>query len=158
MNRRIAALAIAVTAVLGLTACSSGSDAPNEEPAASAPATAPEEPTSSEQSVAEACLELAGPMQEASTTMAGLADAASDPQAAVDAWTALVEAYEDFAASLTNAEVKAAAADVARDTGAVRDVIAVIYVDGDTGAIAELTTATTDMQESLTALTTLCAS
>lgn len=160
MNRRIAAWTIAAVAVLGLTACSGGSaDAPDDEPAASAPssATETEDTSAGEQSVSEACLSLAEPMQAAATTMSELSTASSDPQSAVDAWTALVDAYKSGADSITNAEVNAAVTTVYEDTSAVRDALSKIYVDGDTGAMAELTTATTDMQTSSTALTSLCA-
>ncbi|GAA2005650.1 hypothetical protein [Microbacterium ulmi] len=156
MKLRIAAWTLAAVAVLGLTACSAGPESTGETPAASAPA-APAETTASEQTVAEACVSMAGPLEEASTTLAKLADAAADPQAAVDAWTALVDAYQEVADTVTNAEVKAAATTAKDDLAAVRDAIAKIYVDGDTAALSDLTTATTDMQTSLTALSTLCA-
>ena len=100
---------------------------------------------------------MAGPLQEASTTMGNLAQASSDPQAAVDSWTALVDAYQKVADTVTNAEVKAAATTATTDLTAVRDALSKIYVDGDTGALGDLTTATTNMQTSLTALNKLCA-
>ena len=158
MNRRLAVLMITGAAVFGLTACAGGSgdDSP-AAPSSSAAAEQPAETTTSEQSVAEACLSMAGPLQDAATTMSGLADAGSDPQSAVDAWTALVDAYQSVSASVTNEEVKGASVTVHEDTAAVRDAIAKIYVDGDTAAVEELVTATTDMQASLTALTELCA-
>lgn len=155
MNRRIVALTIAAVVALGLTACSGGSDdAPSSEPAATS---APAEDTSTEQTVADACVSMAGPLQEEATTISEVANAASDPQSAVDAWTANVDAFRTVSESVTNPEVKAAATAVYEDTAAMSDAIAKIYVDGDTGAVTELTTATTDMQTSYIALNTLCA-
>ncbi len=157
MNRRFAALAIVATALLGLTACSSTAAEPAASPAASASSMPSETAAASEQTVAEACVSMAGPLQEASTTMSALATASTDPQAAVDAWTALVDAYQKVADSVTNGEVKAATATVTTDLTAVRDALSKIYLNGDTGAMTDLTTASGNMQTSLTALTKLCA-
>jgi len=95
-------------------------------------------------------------MQEAAATLSALSTASSDPQTAVDAWTALVDAYTSAAASITNADVKSAVAAVAEHTGAVRDILSKVYVDGDTGAAAEITAITQDWQASFTELNTLC--
>lgn len=160
MNRRMIALALAGVALLGLTACSGGTASnADKAPATSAPATesAAAQKPAADQTVAEACVSMAGPMQKASTTMAGLAEASSNPQSAVDAWTALVDAYQEVADTVTNADVKAATIAATTDLTVVRDAIKKVYVDGDTAAIAEMTTASTNMQTSLTALTTLCA-
>lgn len=157
MNRRLAALAIAATALLGMTACSATSNASENASAPSATSAPSKTATTSEQTVAEACVSMAGPLQEASTTMSSLATAGSDPQAAVGSWTALVDAYQKVADTVTNIDVKAAAATATTDLTAVRDALSKIYVDGDMGAMGDLTTASGDMQTSLTALTTLCA-
>ena len=157
MNRRIAALTIAAVSLLGLTACSSTSGGTSGETSAPSSSAPTETAAASEQTVAEACVSMAGPLQEASTTMGNLAQASSDPQAAVDSWTALVDAYQKVADTVTNADVMAAATTATTDLTAVRDALSKIYVDGDTGALGDLTTATTNMQTSLTALNKLCA-
>ena len=84
MNRRIAALTIAAVSLLGLTACSSTSGGTSGETSAPSSSAPTETAAASEQTVAEACVSMAGPLQEASTTMGNLAQASSDPQAAVD--------------------------------------------------------------------------
>ncbi|MFT3799423.1 hypothetical protein [Microbacterium sp.] len=167
MNRHFAAVTIAAVAMFGVTACSgtsgNASDAVSATPTSptaetSAPATDGDSgDASGEQSVTDACLEIAAPLQEASETMAGLATAATDPQSAVDAWTALVDAFSTVEASATNTEVKAAVSAVLGDITTMRDAISKIYLDGDTSAVTDLTSATTDFQDSYTALTTLCA-
>ncbi len=158
MNRRIAAWPIAVVTMLGLAACSGS---PSAAPATSAPVTtAPSTPvagTSAGQSVSEACISMAGPLAEASTAMAKIASVdKADAQSAVKTWTTLVDAFRKVADSVSNQEVKAAATTLHKDLAAVRDALKKIYLDGDMTAMSDLTTASTDMQTSYTALNKLC--
>ncbi|HET8928854.1 MAG TPA: hypothetical protein VFN24_13625 [Microbacterium sp.] len=158
MNRRILTWTFVAVAALTLAGCSAGSSTGSTtDPVASASQPAqPAETAATDQSVSDACLTMAGPLQEASNAMAKLADVATDPQSAVDAWTALVDAYQAVSDTVANPEVKAAAAAAKDDLGAVRDAIAKVFIDKDAAAVTELTTATTDMQTSLTALNELC--
>lgn len=165
MNRRIAG-ATTVILLLGMTACSgSPSEPATSAPEAAAPTTtaaaptsAPAETADSEQSVIQACSELTGPMAEASSAMSQIANAGtSDPQAAVDSWTVLANAFGEFGDSVSNAEVKTVATDLHEDITAVRDAMQKVYVEGDMGAMSEFTTATTEFQTSYTQLTELCA-
>ena len=156
MNRRIAALTIAAVSLLGLTACSSTSGGTSGETSAPSSSAPTETAAASEQTVAEACVSMAGPLQEASTTMGNLAQASSDPQAAVDSWTALVDAYQKVADTVTNAEVKAAATAVRDDLATLRDAMQKVYVDLDMAAMSEFTDATAEWQASQTELQALC--
>lgn len=159
MNRRIIALTIVAIAALGLTGCSgsSNTDPGKSEPAASAPADQKESPAAeAEQSVADACVAIAGPLADASQKMAGLSNAASDPQAAVDVWTELAKGFENAATTVSNADVKAATAKVSETVAAVRDQIKKVFVDKDTSAMTAYTQATTDMQTAYSAMTKLC--
>jgi len=89
--------------------------------------------------------------------MSELDRAAADPQVAVDAWTANVEAFRAAADAVSNQQVKDAAGEVRDSLTAVRDAISTIYVQADASAMNELTTATVDMQASFAALSELCA-
>lgn len=154
MKRQLTAWVIVAVAALGLTACSS-----TPTPAATTPAsetTAGPTETGDGQTVAAACVELTEPLQKASETLSKVAEAPTDPQGAVDAWTALVDAYQEFTDSVGNDEVKSAAAHVTEDLRAVRDALSKVYVDGDTGALGEFTDAVTEMGGSLTELSQLC--
>lgn len=182
MNRRTVAPVIAVLAALTLTACSGNptdtgpttpadtatnaapstiettTDAPpSTEPVAASPTSSDSAPDA-EQSLAQACLSMAGPIAEASQKMSEIASVAtSDPQSAVDAWSTLVEAYRSVADNVTNAEVKAVASAVRDDLTTLRDAMEKVYVEQDMGAMTEFMDATGAMQESMTELQTLCA-
>ena len=101
--------------------------------------------------------QVAGPLAEASTAMAKIASVdKADAQSAVKTWTTLVDAFRKVADSVSNQEVKAAATTLHKDLAAVRDALKKIYLDGDMTAMSDLTTASTDMQTSYTALNKLC--
>lgn len=163
MNRQIAVWTIALVAVLGLTACSAApsndaNDATSSSGSSSTPADeGSNDAAGTEQSVADACLGLAAPMQEAASALGGLAGAADTPQAAVDAWTGLVNAFGEAAGSASNPDVKSALTTLHADVEAMRNAVSKIYVDGDMAAAGDLATATGSFQTSYTALTTLCA-
>ncbi|NLA37696.1 MAG: hypothetical protein GX868_18690, partial [Actinobacteria bacterium] len=100
-KHKIVGLVAAAFVAFTLSACSGGST-----PAETAPApveeSAPAAETS-EQTVQEACLAMAGPMAEASTAMAESAQASvSDPQTAVNVWTDLANGFETIAADAQN--------------------------------------------------------
>lgn len=155
MNRRIAAFAIATVAVLGLTACSGG--ASEETSNDSADSSAPAEETNTDQSVEEACGIVLPKLQEASTA-AGEIDTtgATDPQTTVDQFNTVVAAFGDAADSVSNEEVKAATTAVYEDFGALSEVLSKVLVDQDMSAASDLSTITTDMTDSATALQKLC--
>ncbi|MBB1516010.1 hypothetical protein H5398_08525 [Tessaracoccus sp. MC1679] len=153
---------------LSLTACSGSTAAtiPQTTPvpaattssAAAAASTNPANDAAAEQSIANACLSMAGPITDASAAMAEIAAVSTDdPQSAVDAWTTLVDLYGSVARTVTNLEVKEAATAVQQDLTTLRDAMHKIYVDGDMSVMGEFTTATTAWQASQTALNELCA-
>lgn len=180
MNRSLVSPVVAVLAALALAACSgtpadttdaTSSDAPTTAAApvettvdaapssqpAPAPATSSDAAVGAEQSVAQACLSVAGPISEAAEKMSEIASVVTtDPQSAVDTWSALVEAYESVAGTVTNAEVKAAATAVRDDLATLRDAMQKVYVDLDMAAMSEFTDATAEWQASQTELQALC--
>lgn len=164
MKRTIAAIALAISASLGLAACSGSDDAapepdvettaPAEEEAADDPAA--EEVVEDDSAVSEAdevqastpdlstldaCVSLMEPLQEANLAMAELAQAADDPQNAVDMWRALSESFESFGETAGNAEVAELATAVGEDGHALTDVLQKVYVDEDMSAMGEFTEA-----------------
>lgn len=157
MNRRIAAWTIAAVAVLGLTACAGSPSATTESPTTSDNSAPAEQ--SVDQSVAEACAEASAKVQAASDEMTSLdmSAATTDPQGTVDAFSKTVDAIGAAAESSRNPEVKAAVEDVYGDFGALRDVLSTVLVDQNTAAASEMTTVMADVQDSATALSTLCA-
>ncbi|WP_334148022.1 hypothetical protein [Microbacterium sp.] len=157
MNRRLAALTIAAVAVLGLTACS-GSPSASEETSSSNETAAPTA-ESSDQSVADACASASAQVQDATKdlTSIDMTTAAADPQGTIDTFTQSVDAIGAAAESISNPEVKAAVTDVYEDFGAMRDVLSKVLIDQDMDAAAEMTQVSADVQESATAIGTLCA-
>jgi hypothetical protein len=159
MNRRIAAWTIAAVAVLGLTACS-GSPSTSEEPAEDANTTeeAPAE-TNADQSVADACSVIIAEVSEASSSMSGLdmESAAADPQATVDTFTETVDAIGAAADSISNEEVKVVADALYDQYGQLRDILSAVLIDQDMSAASDMTTLSTDITETATELSTLCA-
>lgn len=168
MNRSIVSPVVAMVAALAMTACSGSpadtasttpADAPTTAAASAAPATSSDVDTGTEQSVAEACQSMAGPIAEAGEKLSEIASVGTgDPQSAVDSWSTLVDAYRSVADTVTNPEVKAAAIAVRDDLATLRDAMEKAYVDQDMGAMSEFTDATSAWQASQTELQTLCAS
>ncbi len=165
MNRRFAACAISTIALVSLAACSGSPSTTTAPPAPptttqAAPVTTAPTEKPADQSLASACLAMAGPMADASAAIADAASAAtsSNPQSAVDAWTALVDAFGEIKDSATNAELKDAVTLAHKDLASVRDLLKKLYVDKDLSAMSDYTKATADMQASYTALMKLCSS
>ncbi|NLE96691.1 MAG: hypothetical protein GX596_01710 [Propionibacterium sp.] len=179
MKRTMPIASVLVAALVGLTACSDGATADESTPVAdettasaeAEPAPVEEESTTPEeqqpteeaagtgQSLSDACLSMAGPMAEASAAMSELASVAtSEPQAAVDAWTEMVNAFRSVADSVTNDEVKQAVTVVHDDIADVRDGLQLIFVDGDMSAMQEYTVDVEEFQTSYTELMELCTS
>lgn len=158
MIRQVISGTIGLVAMFGLTACASGQPG-TTAPTSPAPATSAPAATETEQTVRAACMELAEPISEANQKLAEIMSLdTSNPQNAVDAWSTLVDAFAEFQDSVSNPEVKAAATAVHADVAAVRDALEKVYIQEDLSAMNEFTQATTNMQTSYTALTTLCAS
>lgn len=168
MHHRIAALTLVAVAVLGLTACSDTSSTSQDGSANTGVSSSAEETTAaaddtdSEQSLADACLGSGEKLAEASGQLAEASAAAaqadsSDPQSTIDAFTATVEALGALADTTVNPEAKGAYVAVHDDFEALRDALSAVLVDKDYGAAADVATAASDAQESITALQTLCA-
>lgn len=155
MNRSIAAFAIAAAAALGLTACSGGAAEDTSNDSATSNESAPAE--NSDQSVEEACGIVLPKLQEASTAAGDIdTSGATDPQTTVDQFDTVVAAFGEAADSVSNAEVKAATTAVYEDFGSLSEILSKVLVDQDMSAASDLSTITSDMTESATALQKLC--
>lgn len=146
-TRKLSLIFVTAIAAVSLAACSSGSstEAPAEGGAAKSDIT-----------VKQACLDMAGPLNEASQGMTeAAAESATNPQAAVDAYSKLSESFSSISASSGNSEVAAAASTVAADFAKTRDALQKV-VDGDLSAVSEVTEALTPLQSSYNELMTLC--
>lgn len=150
MKKALPSLAVAALLAVGLAGCS-GSAAP-AAPSTAEPA---EAPTMGDDSL-QACLDLAGPFAEASGKLASLASGDADPQAAVDGWTALVDALGSVAQSASDQEVKQAATIAQTDFAALRDAMQQVHVNGDLTAMGAFTSANETAQASYTALLQTC--
>ncbi|MDI6023243.1 hypothetical protein QBL02_06765 [Leucobacter sp. UT-8R-CII-1-4] len=149
-TRKLSIFFVTAIAAVSLAACSAG---PSED---KAPADANTSAPASETTVKQACLDMTGPLNEASQGMTEAASAsATNPQAAVDAYTTLADSFASISASSGNAEVADAAAAVAGDFTAARDALQKV-VDGDLSAVSEVTEALTPLQASYNDLMTLC--
>jgi len=158
MNRRIAAWTITTVAVLGLTACSGSPSASDDAAEEDTSNSAPAEETTPDQSVADACAIVIPKVTEASTAMSSIdtSTVTTDPQATVDQFTTFVDALADAADSVDNAEVKGATTAVYEDFVALSDILSKVLIDQDLEAASDMSTITTDMTESATALQELC--
>ena len=153
MNRRIAALTIAVAASLfGLTACTAS---PAPSPTASRSAEASETPEADGQSVREACALVEDTIQQASEDFKSAAQ--DDPSAVVEAMKTAAAKLSDAAEQITNEDVAAVLPGVqemfATTAGILQDI-----VEGDVAAIGELATIGETFQETVQQFEDLCAS
>lgn len=155
MNRRIAAWTIATVAVLGLTACS-GAPAAEEDTAGDSGDSAPAEETNTDQSVEDACGIVIPELTEASSAMNDIDAAAADPQGTVDQFNTFVTSLGETVDKVDNPEVKEATTAVYDDFVTLSDMLQKVVVDQDVSAAEELSTVTTDMTASATALQELC--
>lgn len=162
MKQRIAATMLIALLPLSLAACGgqksdSASTTPSAEASTSAAAPTQAAPASSDESTADACMKLAAPMTEAASTISEASQqVTTDPQKAVEAWQALTDAYKSASSSISNADVKNAVDDLAKDTQAVTDQIKAVYVENDLSKIAEYTNAIQNMSSHQETLTNLC--
>ncbi len=160
-NRKIAIWAVAIAAVIGLTACSGGATpAEPAKPSSSAAPAAPQQAESSDAvdaSIA-ACLQISAKLSEAYAKMAEVMNSsdASDMQTTIDLYTELAHALGGIADSTSDTEFKAAAQAAQADFTAIRDGMQRYYVDGDISGLTDLMTATASMQTSYPALLAFC--
>jgi len=157
MNRRIAAWTIATVAVLGLTACS-GAPATEEDTSndSSDSAATEETETNANQSVEDACGIVIPELTEASSAMSDIDAAAADPQATVDQFNTFVTSLGETVDKVSNPEVKEATTAVYDDFVTLSEMLQKVVVDQDVSAAEDLSTVTSDMTESATALQELC--
>ena len=156
MKQRIAATMLIALLPLSLAACGgqksdSASTTPSAEASTSAAAPTQAAPASSDEATADACMKLA-----ASTISEASQQVTTDPQKAVEAWQALTDAYKSASSSISNADVKNAVDNLAKDAQAVTDQIKAVYVENDLSKIAEYTNAIQNMSSHQETLTNLC--
>jgi len=170
MTPRIVTCVFAAAALFGVTACSETPSDPGAttttDSTMAEPTTASEEPSATdtetsadeEQSVEEACASFTEPIARASEELPNIAtDATADPQAAVDAWSEVVDAYESAVGDVSNEEVQTVATAAYEDLKELRDQMQKAFVEKDAGAMGDYTDAASAFQESQTELMELCA-
>lgn len=162
MNRRLAALVLAVVAPLGLAACSSPGTATSTPPAgaASAPPTATDAGAAEaeEQSLAEACDLVTTAITTAGSEIASfdMSAAVSDPGAAVDAYLTMADSLSGATAKITNAQVSSAAAAVSQSFTALTDGLSKAFLEKDPAAMAGFPALQAAASKSMAAFTNLC--
>lgn len=164
MKRIVASVAVAATAIFGLAACSSNqtteerlnepASAGAVEDAGGGTQSAANDATG--QTVEEACASMAGPLDDISKALTNTDWTSGDPQATIDAWNGLGDAFSAASAPITNPEVKGAADQVHRDIETIKGLMQSIFVDGNVLATGDLIEATSLLQRSSTALFNLC--
>ena len=150
MNRRIAALAIAAAALLGLAACTAS---PESSPTGSSSADAGAD-SSDGQSVAEACALIQGTIQEAADEFEGVTD--GDPAVIVDAMRKAADDLAAAAEEITNEDVAAVLPGVQEMFEKTADLMQSI-VEGDVSKISELGSLGTEFQSTVQEFQELCA-
>lgn len=159
MKRQIAAWTIAVVALLGITGCSG---APGAE-SSSGQATVDESSAPVErdfaQSVADACASVRTQVSGVASELSGLdmSAAMADPEGTVTKITETVDAFAAATESIGNQEVGNAVSALRTDLASLRDLLKRVLVDKDASAAAEVTSLSSDVQESMQVLATLCA-
>lgn len=152
MNRRLIAVALAATAMFGLTACTGGgSEKPDggaSTSESSAPAAAPDS-----QSVEDACAAVNATIQGVSDDFANAS--AENPAETAAAFQSAADAIGEASAQVGNPEVAALLPDLQtafEKTGEAMGALA----EGDTSKMAEMQTLATDLQASITSFQELC--
>ncbi len=181
MRRTLAISTVAVTcmALLGLSGCSAPSDPEPQTTAAisespsmenmeeetvnpvetevSESVSPAEETPAADLSLANACLSLVEPLQDANLAMLKVAETtANDPQSAVDVWRAFSVAFEDFGTTAANPEVAALSTAVGENGHALTDVMEKVYVESDVSAMGDFTDANDAFFKSYQELLNLC--
>lgn len=155
-SRRLAAVAIAATALLGLTACTgspSGTDSSN--PSSSAPADSGSGTGSGDgQSVEDACQLVNDTITSATEEFENLAT--DDPSAVVDGMQAAAQSLADASGQITNAEVAEIIPDLQAMFEQTSEVMAAI-IDGDTDRVGELEEIGSGFQKTTERFQELCA-
>lgn len=152
MNRRIATIALASVALLGLSGCAGltpGASGSNDASAASGPDT---------QTVAEACATVADKVSGVANSFQtfDISTAADDPQATIAVFTEAVDALKAAQEAVGNAEVRDATTSIHDSFQATGDTLKKLLVDGDVTAVANIGTVSGEVRASLETFATLC--
>ncbi len=150
MNRRIAALALAAVALLGLTACTG---APPFGGGTAGPTIGTDAPGDDGQSVSDACDLIATTITEATTEFESAASA--DPAAIVEAMKSAAQKLADAAGRVTNDEVAALLPDLQAMFDQTSEVMQAL-VDGDVSKLGDLTELGETFQDTTTRFQELC--
>lgn len=164
LHRRIAALAIAGAALLGLTACSGlplgspvvGPSSSSTTPPAAESTEAPADDVGGDegQSTADACRLVADTISQATDEFGNLA--ADDPAAVVGAMEAAAQQIAETSSQITNDEVAALLPPLQEMFQQVADVMRAVG-EGDVSRIAEIEELGTTFQETSQQFQELCA-
>ena len=152
MNRRLITLALAATALLGLTACTGGGgEAPDGVPSSSESASGGG--ASAAQTVEEACASVNDTIQSVSDDFAGVT--AENPADAAAAFQAAADALGEASTQVENAEVAALLPDIQTVFETAGEAMAAL-AQGDASKVAELQKLGTELQDSFTSFQELC--
>ncbi len=152
MNRRLITLALAATALFGLTACTAnGGGTPDGDPSSSESTSGGT--ASSSQTVEEACAAVNDTIQSVSDDFAGVT--AENPADAAAAFQAAADAIGEASAQVGNAEVAALLPDIQAVFETAGEAMAAL-AQGDASKVAELQNLGTELQGSFTSFQELC--
>ena len=154
LHRRLAAVAIAATAIFGLSACTGAPVVSNGTPSSESSAPAEDNGGGEGQTVAEACALISDTMTQATEEFENLS--AEDPAAAVAAMDAAVQALTDASSEITNEEVAALMPSLQNMFQSLADALRAL-ADGDMSKLAEFENLGTEFQETGTRFQELCA-
>lgn len=152
MNRRIATIALASVALLGLSGCATlapSASGSNDAGAASGPDT---------QTVAEACATVADKVSGVANSFQtfDISTAADDPQATIAVFTEAVDALKAAQDAVGNSEVREATLSIRDSFQATGDTLKKLLVDGDVTAVANIGSVSSEVRASLETFATLC--
>ncbi len=153
LSRRLAAVAIVASALVGLTACT-GFPAGSGSPAPSASLTSGDGGSGDGPTTEEACQLVNDTITAATEEFENLA--ADDPAAVVEAFREAAQSIADASSQVTNDEVAAFLPSLQELFTDVADLLPAI-VEGDTSKAAEFQQVGTDLQTAMQEFEELCA-
>jgi len=154
MRRRLAALAIAGTAIFGLSACTGAPSVVSTETSSNESSAPAEDGGNDGQTVAEACALISDTMTQATEGFENLS--AEDPAAAVAAMDAAVQALSEASTDITNEEVAALLPSLQDMFQSLADALRAL-ADGDLSKLSEFENLGTEFQETGAQFQELCA-
>jgi len=155
MNRRLAALAIAATALLGLTACTGAPAGNGASPAASANSTSSgSTDAGSGQTVRQACDLVQATIEESAADLGDIST--EDPSRAAEIMQTAAAAVAELPGKVSNTEIAALLPDFTSAFQSLADALSAV-AEGDLSQATQLESIGTSVQESIQKFSELCA-